>query len=101
MFVALNIAVPDESLLNATDPVAQLLALFEVEALNAAREYCIIDTETPAAVRRATSPATRAMLARDGRRGLPPSPTGEEIARGLVGIVVPFGMSTGPSAVMA
>ena len=31
MFVALNIAVPESSSLSTTEPVAQLLALFDVE----------------------------------------------------------------------
>ena len=50
MFVALNIAVPESSSLSTTEPVAQLLALFAVEPVNAAFEYRMITIETPHAV---------------------------------------------------
>src|SRR5437763_10919661 len=58
MPVALNMAVALSSSLSATEPVDQLFAVLAVVAVNAAREYCMIETDT---IDDAARPATATM----------------------------------------
>src|SRR3954469_13501375 len=46
MFVEENMAEPESSSESTTEPVAQLFELFDVVAVNAAREYCMIAIDT-------------------------------------------------------
>jgi hypothetical protein len=53
MFDELNAAEPASSSESAIEPVAQLFEVFAVVAVNAAREYCMIEIDTAVAASRA------------------------------------------------